>query len=195
MTGQIAMHLSVYQIIAGLWIGMFVIWWISAIAVKRTIGSEADWQSRVALWIVALAWFLLFDGRLGGPLARRFVPSGLEVAYTGLVLTALGLGLAIWARFQIGRNWSGMVELKQDHQLIRRGPYAFVRHPIYSGLMLATFGTGIAYGEIRGLVAFALITMAWGYKSRLEEAFLIRQFGAEYEQYRREVKGLIPFVW
>jgi protein-S-isoprenylcysteine O-methyltransferase Ste14 len=94
-----------------------------------------------------------------------------------------------------GGSWSALVELKKDHQLIRRGPYAIVRHPIYSGLMLATLGTAVMQGELHGLSALALIVTVWGYKSRVEERFLANQFGGEYEQYRRRVKGLTPLVW
>ena len=94
----------------------------------------------------------------------------------------------------LGANWSALVTIKQDHQIIRRGPYALVRHPIYSGGLLALFGTAIAFGELRGLAGFALVFIAWWLKSRLEESFLESQFGASYTQYKREVKGLIPFV-
>ena len=84
------------------------------------------------------------------------------------------------------------MELKRDHQLIRTGPYAMVRHPIYSGFMLAALGTAFVYGQLHELLAFVLILIAWTYKSRLEEAFLMEQFGAEYDQYRKQVKGCDP---
>ena len=78
---------------------------------------------------------------------------------------------------------------------MRTGPYAIVRHPIYSGFMLATLGTAITLGQVGGLVSLALIVISWGYKARLEESFMIEQFGAEYEEYRRHVHGLIPGIW
>ena len=184
-----------YQIIRWLWLGIFVVWAISGITSKRTIGSHSEWQSRAAVWVVGLAWVLLFSGGLQGPLAWRFVPMVPAAADAGLALTVAGLGLSLWARFYLGRNWSALVEMKQDHQLMRGGPYSIVRHPIYSGFMLATLGTAIAYGEVHGLISFVLILGAWGYKSRLEEAALIQQFGAEYDRYRQDVKGLIPFIW
>ena len=118
-----------------------------------------------------------------------------ETVSIGLALTLIGLAFSVWARFCIGKNWSARIELKQGHQLIRRGPYAIVRHPIYLGFMLATLGTAIAFAEWSGLLAFALIVLAWGYKARLEESAMIEQFGSEYEEYRRNVKGFIPFVW
>lgn len=189
------MEPDLYRLVYWLWLATFVVWAISAVATKQTIGSHSDWQSRVVVWIVALAWWFLFDRRLAGPLAWRFVPMVSAASYGGVMLTIAGLGLALWARFYLGGNWSALVELKQDHQLVQSGPYSIVRHPIYSGFVLATLGTAMLYGELRGLIAFALILTAWGYKSRLEEAFLLKQFGAQYDQYRRQVKGLIPFIW
>ncbi len=122
------------------------------------------------------------------------MPESVWAALAGLVLTVIGVAVAIWARVILGTNWSAVVTIKQDHQIIRRGPYAVVRHPIYSGGLLALAGTAIAFGEIRGLIGFTLIFIAWWMKSRLEESFLEGQFGADYARYKREVKGLIPFV-
>jgi protein-S-isoprenylcysteine O-methyltransferase Ste14 len=106
---------------------------------------------------VALSWWLLFDRGWTGLLGWRFLPASSVAAYGGLALTTAGLALAVWARFYIGGNWSALVELKKDHQLIRRGPYVIVRHPIYSGFMLATLGTAVMQGELHGLLALALI--------------------------------------
>jgi len=88
-----------------------------------------------------------------------------------------------------------LITVQEDHQLTRTGPYAIVRHPIYSGFMLATFGTALAIGEVGGLVSTALVVISWGYKSRLEERYMIEHFGTEYEQYRQQVSGLIPGIW
>jgi protein-S-isoprenylcysteine O-methyltransferase len=189
------MEANLHRIVYWLWLGSFAVWAVSAIATKQAIGSYTTWQSRVAVWMVALAWGLLLDRELSGALMWRFVPMSLAEIYGGLALTLAGLGLALWARFHLGRNWSALVELKLDHKLVRSGPYAIVRHPIYSGFMLAALGTAVAFGELHGLISFALIVVAWSYKSRLEEAFLAKQFGAEYDRYCKEVKGLIPFVW
>ena len=189
------MQPGLYQLAFWLWMAIFVIWAIGSIATKQTIGSYSDWQSRVVVWIVALSWWLLFAPRVPGILGWKFLPPSATGDYAGLALTAVGLALAVWARFYLGGNWSGLVELKKDHQLIRGGPYTLVRHPIYSGFMLATLGTAILERAVHGFLAFALITVVWTYKSRLEERFLVGQFGAEYDQYRKQVKGLIPFVW
>jgi protein-S-isoprenylcysteine O-methyltransferase Ste14 len=129
-----------------------------------------------------------------GPLAWRLLPAWPAIAWTGLALTVIGCAFAIWARLSLGRNWSGTVTVKEGHQLMRRGPYAVVRHPIYSGGLLALLGTALVVGELRGLLGVALAFLGWGTKLRLEEAFMSEQFGAEYTRYRREVKALIPFV-
>jgi protein-S-isoprenylcysteine O-methyltransferase Ste14 len=144
-----------------------------------------------------LAWQILFtDDMRPGVLAVRFLPPmNLTIAYVGLAITILGLGFAVWARFVIGRNWGGLITVQQDHKLMRKGPYGIVRHPIYSGFMLATLGTAILLGQIGGLVSVALIVISWGYKARLEETLMVEQFGAEYEDYRRHVNALIPGVW
>lgn len=125
----------------------------------------------------------------------RFVPRSYGVAWLGVALTIAGIALAIVARLFLGGNWSGSVTIKQGHTLVRKGPYTIVRHPIYSGFLLAILGTGLAIGEIRALIAAILIFAILAHKINLEERFMMEQFGAEYGQYRRRVKALIPFVW
>jgi protein-S-isoprenylcysteine O-methyltransferase Ste14 len=85
--------------------------------------------------------------------------------------------------------------VKEDHQLIRSGPYSVVRHPIYSGFLLAILGTAIYNGEMRSLIALALVLIGWKIKSMREEAFMATEFGEQYVEYRQQVKGLVPFVW
>jgi protein-S-isoprenylcysteine O-methyltransferase Ste14 len=175
---------------------VFVLWAIAGGRAKRTVRAQVDLRARAPLWVVVFAWMLLLSPRVRpGVLGWRFVPMTDATVYAGLAITVIGLGFAVWARLHIGRNWDALVALKENHQLVRTGPYAIVRHPIYSGFILATLGTAIAQGDVGGLVSTALIAIAWGYKSRVEEAFMIEAFGAEYEQYRREVRALVPFVW
>jgi protein-S-isoprenylcysteine O-methyltransferase len=187
---------EVLRIVYLLWMAIFAIWAIASLWVKRTTESSSDASSRIAVWAVTIAWWLVLrQGTWQGVWGIRFVPEGPPVLYAGFVLTIVGLAFAVWSRFYIGRNWDGMVVLKQDHQLMRRGPYGIVRHPIYSGFMLATLGTAMVQGEAWRLSSVALIVIAWGYKARMEEKFLIQRFGEQYEQYRREVKALVPAVW
>jgi len=190
------MPIDINLLLVRIWMAVFLLWFITAVTSKRTTQSHEKGASRVAVWIVWIGWLLLFShGTKFSWLKQRFVPVNDTAAYVGVGIAIAGLGLAVWARFFIGRNWSPMIEMKADHQLIRTGPYALVRHPIYSGFMLATLGTGITFGEVSGLVAFILVLAAWGYKAQLEERVLLQHFGIEYERYRQEVKGLIPFIW
>jgi len=184
------------HVISLLWVGIFVLWAITGLTSKQTVQARSEGPSRIAVWIVWLAWWLLLTHGFGiEMLSVRFAPKTTTAAYAGLAITIVGLALSVWARIQIGTNWSGLIHVKEGHQLMHTGSYAIVRHPIYSGFMLATLGTAIAFGEISGLIAFVMILGAWGYKSRLEETAMIEHFGEEYETYRRKVKGLIPFVW
>jgi protein-S-isoprenylcysteine O-methyltransferase len=186
---------SAFRIAGFAWLAIFILWAILRFATKKTVDSSSDIRARLSVWGVLLAWLLLFNRIPDNPLAARLLPEDPAIAYLGLALTLLGLGFAAWARLTIGRNWGDMITVQQDHELVRQGPYGIVRHPIYSGFMLATLGTAIIRGDLAGLISVALIVTCWGYKARLEESFMIQQFGAEYENYRRKVKGLIPGVW
>jgi protein-S-isoprenylcysteine O-methyltransferase Ste14 len=188
-------HFDVFQWIDGLWITFIVIWLLGAMRVKRAT-RRISGRSRVLQILLAIAGaILLFDPSLGiGFLASRFLPENATVAYLGLAMTAGGLAFAVWARFILGRNWSGQITVKEGHELIRRGPYALVRHPIYSGILLGLLGTAFCVDEVRGLIGFGLFLAGWWLKARVEEALMIEQFGDQYRRYQREVKALIPFV-
>jgi protein-S-isoprenylcysteine O-methyltransferase Ste14 len=110
----------------------------------------------------------------------------------GLLMVIAGLAFAIWARVHLGRNWSGTVTVKENHELIRSGPYAIVRHPIYTGLLLAILGTAIVVGEWRGLLAFCFLTIALVLKLRREERFMEESFPDTYPSYCAQVPALIP---
>jgi len=172
-----------------------IVWAVGAVFTKRTRRREAPVSRAVHIGLFTVAFFLLFSALSSlGPLAWRFVPASPGVAYAGLALTAAGAAFAVWARVFLGGNWSSSVTLKENHTLVRTGPYAVVRHPIYSGFLLAVAGTAIAVGEARCFIAFVLIFTAFRLKSRVEEGFMIEQFGSEYEAYAGQVKALIPFV-
>lgn len=189
------MPLDVSGATTAVWMTVGIVWAIGAIVTKRTKRTEAAGLRVIHIALATAAFFLLFAARARlGPLAWRFVPESAGSAYAGLSLTIAGAAFAIWARVFLGGNWSSSVTIKEDHKLVRTGPYSIVRHPIYSGSLLAIAGTAIAVGEVRGFLAFILAFLAWRLKSKVEEAFMIEQFGAEYKEYQRHVKALIPFV-
>jgi protein-S-isoprenylcysteine O-methyltransferase Ste14 len=184
------------DVIAAAWIAFALVWLVAAFATKATVRRQSvGSRLREALPLVAAFLLLRTNPGLMQWLSARFVPHSFEWQIFGAAVTIAGIAIAIWARFYLGTNWSASVTVKQDHQLIRAGPYSVVRHPIYSGLLLAMLGTAIYVGEIRGLFAVALATWAWKMKSRLEEAYMESEFGDQYVSYRREVKALVPFLW
>jgi protein-S-isoprenylcysteine O-methyltransferase Ste14 len=111
---------------------------------------------------------------------------------TGFVLALAGITLALWARLHLGRNWSDKVVLKVDHELIRSGPYAYLRHPIYSGVLLGVAGTAIVVGEWRGVIAFCMLLVNYSIKARREEKILSVQFGEAFELHKRDAGFLLP---
>ena len=127
-------------------------------------------------------------------LGKRLLPLAAWPFWSGSFVTACGLAFTVWARVHLGRNWSVTVTIKKGHELITSGPYAFVRHPIYTGLLLAFLGSALALGEWRGVVALALAAGALWAKLRFEERWMREQFGEEYQSYAKRVPALVPFV-
>jgi len=190
------MPFDALQGIRGAWIAIGLIWLVAAFTTKRTARRQDIGTFLVHVFVLGIAFDLIFSDLFRrGFLSWRFVQASGAIGWTGFAITVAGVAVAIWARFYIGSNWSGTVTVKQDHELVRNGPYSLVRHPIYSGLSLALLGTALAVGEVRCLLAFVLVVFEFKRKSLLEERFMIEQFGAQYVQYRREVKSLVPFVW
>jgi protein-S-isoprenylcysteine O-methyltransferase Ste14 len=182
-------------VIAALWSAWLLLWLVAARHVKPTRWREpATSRLRHRLPLALAAWLLAV--RAGQPpfLTQRFLPAGFAGGALGAAMVAAGLGFAVWARWHLGSNWSGNVTLKQDHALIRTGPYRYVRHPIYSGMLLALLGTAVAIGEWRGLVAVALAFVGLAYKSTVEEGRL-REIFPEYDDYRRQTAALIPMIF
>jgi protein-S-isoprenylcysteine O-methyltransferase Ste14 len=129
-----------------------------------------------------------------GWLNLRFLTATVGSHALGVILVATGLAFAAWARVHLGRNWSGEITLKQEHELVRSGPYRLVRHPIYSGLLAAMLGTAIVIGEWRALLALAFFCFAVLRRVRVEERWLGEIFPDSYARFRREVPAVIPFL-
>src|SRR5215471_7528908 len=183
------------KLITWLWIFMLVVWALGAIWTKPSARRQTITSRLFHTALAVLAAMVGVNRRFAyGWLMRPFVPAIPVIVYVGAALVASGIGFAVWARLVLGRNWSGTVTVKQEHTLVRQGPYVIVRHPIYTGLLAAGLGTAIAYGQIRGLIAVALFLLLFILKIRIEERFMREQFGDDYRIYQEQVKALIPFV-
>ncbi|HEX4054825.1 MAG TPA: isoprenylcysteine carboxylmethyltransferase family protein [Tepidisphaeraceae bacterium] len=178
--------------IQALWIIWAAYWLVNAFGNKRSVYRQSVLRGFFYRVIVVGAIVVLFSvGSHKNPIFSETVWTQIG----GVVLCAAGIGLAIWARRILGTNWSGLITLKENHELIRHGPYRFVRHPIYSGVILAMIGTVLAIQPfLQGLAVLAILAIALKLKSLGEEKLMMSQFPDSYPRYKNEVKSLIPFV-
>lgn len=189
------MLLTPSSAIRAIWIGLIVVWALGAVMAKATVRRQSGPPRLAQLGLTVAAWWLLFGSNAQlGPLNNRFISDDDVIQWTGVAIAVVGAAFTLWARATLGRNWSGTITVKRDHQLMTTGPYAIVRHPIYSGLLLTLAGTAVVVGEWRALVALVVVFVAWRWKSLIEERVMIEQFGSAYETYKGRVKALIPFV-
>jgi protein-S-isoprenylcysteine O-methyltransferase Ste14 len=174
---------------------LFGVYW-DLIAGRNAAPAKSS-ESRVSrlfhLVLVNGAILLLFL-RVPG-LTGRWLPVTSFLLPAGVVIQAAFILLAVWARHHLGRNWSGAVTAKVDHQLIRSGPYRLVRHPIYTAVLGMDTGIALASGEWHALVGIAMIVVAYWRKIQLEEQNLSNLFGADYDAYRRDSWALIPWLF
>ncbi len=185
-------EISSAPIIRGLWILFALYWLVSALKRKRTKQRES-WLQRLLYVLPLFVAFSLFRPEAQyGWLSTRFVPDTRGVQQIAILLTAAGIGMAIWARWHLGANWSGVVTLKEGHELIRTGPYRAIRHPIYTGILLAILGTAVAVGEIRGLLAVAITWLSFYIKARREESFLAQEFGPRFAEHQQHTGMFLP---
>jgi len=185
----------VLDIISGCWLVFVAIWVLAAVSTKRAVYRETRAQ-RLRYWVLlVIAYLLLFYGpRLPYPLNLGIIPHVAPTAWAAAVLCVIGLVFAVWARVTLGRNWSGVVTLKEGHELVERGPYRFVRHPIYTGILTMFFATALAQGHLSGFVGTLLMFASFWIKLRDEEKLMLQQFPERYADYRRRAKCIVPFV-
>jgi protein-S-isoprenylcysteine O-methyltransferase Ste14 len=179
-----------------IWTAFGLLWLLPAIFGKRTIQRQPSSSRIWQLVLLVAAYVLMANADLGWSLLDlRLVPGGMRATTAGYSLLLAGMLFAAWARVFLGGNWSSSVTLKQDHTLVRSGPYRIVRHPIYTGLLVALLGTAIVLGELRCFLGVMLAAIAWKIKSITEEALMVQQFGDQYTRYRTQVKALVPYIW
>jgi protein-S-isoprenylcysteine O-methyltransferase Ste14 len=174
-----------------MWIAWVAYWLVAARDVKRTRWRQPLGSESLHGIPLLLCTILLVSPRWPAALTARILPAGASLALFGTALVAAGLALAVWARLHLGRNWSGKVVVKEDHALVRSGPYRTIRHPIYTGLLLALLGTALAIGEWRGFLALALGLVGILFRVRAEETRMSETF-PEYADYKRHSSALMP---
>jgi protein-S-isoprenylcysteine O-methyltransferase Ste14 len=175
------------------WFVLAVVWIIAGLFTKRTVEhAQGAWHSTLLVRACLIAVIVLAS-TAGGVGGRLWAP-GPFVGWLSAVLVATGLAFALWARAELGRNWSASVVLKEGQRLVCSGPYAIVRHPIYTGLIAMALGTACDGRTAAGIGLVCALSAALWAKSRREERLMAAAFPAEYPGYRRRVRAFVPYV-
>jgi protein-S-isoprenylcysteine O-methyltransferase Ste14 len=178
-----------------LWLLLLIYWAIAAPSAKKIIRQEPTWAWLCQMTaFVAAMYLLVFPPLPIDWLNRAAFAETLPISLVAASLVTVGIAFVVWARVVLGRNWSSSSALKQDHELIRSGPYGWVRHPIYTGLSVAILGSALQHGEVRSFLAVAICAIGFWSRIRTEERLLTQQFQAEYLAYKDEVPPFIPSV-
>ncbi len=167
------------------WVAFWAYWLLTATRAKAGTRSRRARFPGVTI-VVVLVLLRAFGG--GGGLVEDPVLGAI-----GTIVFACGLGLAVWARVYLGRNWGMPMTRKDEPELVTSGPYRLVRHPIYSGILLGLLSTAVAL-DLYLLIAVALVGAYFVYSAKVEEGILTDSFPAAYPGYRARTKMLIPFV-
>jgi protein-S-isoprenylcysteine O-methyltransferase Ste14 len=183
------------NIISASWGAFCVIWVLAAMFTKRTVYHESGARRLRYMIPIAFGGYLVFRGhRLPRPFNVDLIPQTEAILVVSSILCLCGLGFCFWARAVLGRNWSGTVTLKENHELIVRGPYRLVRHPIYTGLLAMLIATAIEQGHIAGMIGLILVFVSFWIKLSDEEEVMVDQFPDQYVTYRERTKRIIPFI-
>lgn len=186
---------SLDSLIVAMWLVWGAFWAVAALRTKPTRWRESIGSRASHVILLLAAGVLLAKPRwLPLILSTRFAAAGDLLPALGALMVAVGLGFAAWGRAHLGQNWSGIITVKEGHTLVRTGPYRIVRHPIYTGLLLAVIGTAAAIGEWRGVLAIVFVLIGFLRKIRVEERRMSENF-PEYAQYRQQTAALIPLFY
>jgi protein-S-isoprenylcysteine O-methyltransferase Ste14 len=184
-----------HYFIEGPWIVFLIYWAVGALKTRRTVRTESFVSRYGILFSQIVGFVLLFSDEAGiGILGHKVLPRTYALDITGVALTWVGIALALWARWHLGQYWSARITVKEDHKLIRTGPYARLRHPIYSGVDLAAIGSALAIDRWRCLVGICLIILAHSIKAKREETILSAQFGADFREHCQHTGFLLPRI-
>jgi len=189
--------MSIYTAIAyGSWFVLFLVWLPGYFTSKKTVARPERGRQVGALVFIWAGFTLMFNsGGWGSFLGTRLTPRTGLPAQIGLALDLVGVVFAIWARLTIGRNWSNIMALKEKHELVQAGPYSIVRHPIYSGMLLAVLGTAMTAGSVACYLGFIFLLIGLLIRVQSEDRLMATQFPERHPAYRQRTKKLVPLVW
>ncbi len=185
-----------YWLIVAIFILWELYWGVAALGTKRATKKEPlITRIPVVVGILLAIVLLLAPGWLGSFMDGSFTAHSDVTYLPGLLLACAGMGFAFWARATLGTNWSGRVTIKEDHELVTRGPYSLVRHPIYTGALFGVAGSALALGHVGGIFSVVIMLGIFIHKIRLEERVMGGHFGEKYAEYKRKTKALIPLIF
>jgi len=189
--------MSVYtEITIACWAVLLTYWFVNASKVKAAVQTQTALSRYVYLFFLASGFVITYARIFAvGPLGYQLIPVNDLSGIVGLAVCIGGVAFAIWARRTLGNNWSGEVTLKKEHELVQRGPYKIVRHPIYTGFEIGLLGVAITIGQVKGLLGLSIVFAAHYYKTTMEEKIMYAQFPTQYADYAKRVKRLVPFVF
>ncbi len=173
---------------------IWAVWWLAMAFFSKSTKRRESSAQRIEHLVPALLGFaLVFREGFGGAwLARPIISANPVLLRLCLIVTIFGLLFAVWARLILGSNWSGTVTIKTNHQLVRRGPYRWIRHPIYTGMLAALLATAVIQGLLSGMIGFAFVLLALYRKARREESFLSQEFGDGFMEHRQHTGMFLP---
>lgn len=179
------------SIINLIWVVFFAYWLLSGIGVKRNI-RKGGWQRQGSRLLVIIVTLIIVSSVPG--IRKIGFQNNPIWGVLGIIVCLIGFGIAVWARRHLGRNWGMPMTLKENHELVTSGPYQYVRHPVYSGVLLAMLGSALG-GGFPWLVTSVVLGIYFVYSAKTEERIMEEQFPDQYPEYKKRTKTLIPFVW
>jgi protein-S-isoprenylcysteine O-methyltransferase Ste14 len=177
------------------WLIFILYWLFSAISAKKIVRMGIWWKGGIIRILAAIMLVLLLNhSSLQQSLTHYSKSIPVYLGYIGVLLCALGISFAIWARWHLGTNWGMPATIRVNPELVTSGPYTYVRHPIYTGVLLASLGSALADGYL-WLVMFIIFCVYFIYSATREEKNMAELFPTEYPQYKQRTKMLIPFIF
>jgi protein-S-isoprenylcysteine O-methyltransferase Ste14 len=184
------------EIASWCWYLLAAVWLLMRFSMKKAKEKESFAEfAEHAIPAIAGFWLIFERSWKWPPLQPRLLPDVPTTWDLGLILVGAGVFIGIWARMALGKNWSGVVTLKDDHELVGSGPYRWIRHPIYTGILLAALGSAMIRGHLQQLVGFAILLAGFYFKARREERFLGQEFGTGFKEHFRRTGMFLPRVF